>query len=296
VETDIWAAWLRERRFGGDEENARRMLEVLSRVRDKVLDRAELTPGETLLDVGCGNGLIAFGALERGAAEVVFADVSSALLDECRTLATDARVSDRCRFVVAGAEDLSAMPDASVDVVTTRSVLIYVQDKARAFAEFFRVLRPGGRFSCFEPINRFGCDYRRHDSFWGYPIDGLGELRERIDAVYDAIQPPSDPMLDFDERDLVDLAETAGFFPIELELHLEVEPTRPTPWETWSGTAGNPKIPSLAEAMEQTLTAGERTRVEAHLRPLVEAGAGTMRSAVAYLTARAPESAFPARG
>jgi ubiquinone/menaquinone biosynthesis C-methylase UbiE len=46
-------------------------------------------------------------------------------------------------------------PSASVDVVTTRSVLIYVKDRARAFAEFARVLRPGGRTSLYEPINRF---------------------------------------------------------------------------------------------------------------------------------------------
>jgi ubiquinone/menaquinone biosynthesis C-methylase UbiE len=35
--------------------------------------------------------------------------------------------------------------DGSVDVVTTRSVLIYVAEKAQAFAAFARVLRPQGR-------------------------------------------------------------------------------------------------------------------------------------------------------
>jgi len=49
------------------------------------------------------------------------------------------------------ADDLAAIPDASVDVVTTRSVLIYVRDKRRAFGEFARVLRPGGWISIFEP-------------------------------------------------------------------------------------------------------------------------------------------------
>jgi len=62
-------------------------------------------------------------------------------------------VLGRCEFVHASAEDLSVLEDASVDVVTTRSVLIYVPDKRRTFEEFHRVLKPGGRLSIFEPIN-----------------------------------------------------------------------------------------------------------------------------------------------
>jgi predicted TPR repeat methyltransferase len=64
---DCWAEWLAERRFGGDHEVRERFLAELQKTRDKVLDNAQLAHGETLLDVGCGDGLIAFGALERGA-------------------------------------------------------------------------------------------------------------------------------------------------------------------------------------------------------------------------------------
>src|SRR5947207_8645204 len=133
----------------------RRMREDLVPVREKVLDRAGLAEGETLLDVGCGEGLIGFGALERGAGHVVFSDISDDLLDFCRGTARELNVLDRCSFVKAAAEDLREIEDASVDVVTTRSVLIYIADKRAAFAEFGRVLRPGGRISLFEPINRF---------------------------------------------------------------------------------------------------------------------------------------------
>jgi arsenite methyltransferase len=284
---DIWAAWLAEHRHGGDPEVRRRMLENLGGVRDKVLDRAGLAVGESLLDVGCGEGLIGFGAIERGAGHVVFSDISEDLLDFCRETAEVLAVSDRCSFVRAGADELAGLADASLDVVTTRSVLIYVSDKPRSFREFFRVLRPGGRISLYEPINRFGMEDRL-EGFWGYPSNGVHQLAERVEAVFAAIQPPSDPMLDFDERDLVGFAEDVGFFPIELELQVEVRATEPKPWPAFANSSGNPKIPTIAEAMDQALTPEEREQFADHLRPLVEEGRGVWRMAHAYLVAVKP--------
>ena len=263
------------------------MLEETAEFRAKVLDRAGLAEGETLLDVGCGEGLIGFGALERGAGHVVFSDISDDLLDFCREAAEAAGVSDRCSFVKAGAAELAGVDAASVDVVTTRSVLIYVKDKARAFGEFARVLRAGGRASLFEPINRFGIDEKR-EGFWGYPGNGLAELAARVEQVYEEIQPPDDPMLDFDERDLVKLAEDAGFFPIELELQAEIRSMEPRPWAAFLKSSGNPKIPTIEEAMDRALTPEERERFTEHLRPLVEGGRGVWRIAHAYLKATKP--------
>jgi arsenite methyltransferase len=284
---DIWAQWLAVHRYGGDPEVRARMLEETREFREKVLERAGLAEGETLLDVGCGEGLIGFGALERGAGHVVFSDISDDLLDFCREAAEATGLADRCSFVKAGADDLAGVDDASVDVVTTRSVLIYVQDKAAAFREFARVLRSGGRGSLFEPINRFGIDERR-EGFWGFPGDGVLELARKVDRVYEEIQPPDDPMLDFDERDLVKLAEGAGFFPIDLELHAYVRPSEPWPWDVFLKSSGNPRIPTMGEAMDQALTPEERERFTAHLRPLVEEGKGVWRMAQAYLTAVKP--------
>jgi SAM-dependent methyltransferase len=284
---DIWAEWLAVHRYGGDPEVRQQMLEGTRVFREKVLDRAALVEGERLLDVGCGEGLIGFGALERGAGHVVFSDISDDCLGFCRNTAAALDVSDRCSFVNAGAEDLGEIGDASIDVVTTRSVLIYVYDKARAFREFLRVLRPGGRVSIFEPINRFGMAERK-EGFWGYPGDGVADLAARVDSVYEEIQPPDDPMLDFDERDLVRLAEGAGFFPVELDLHAFVRPSEPRPWEAFLNSSGNPKIPTIAEAMDQALTPEERARFTEHLRPLVEEGRGVWRMAQAYLTAVKP--------
>jgi arsenite methyltransferase len=288
VAEDRWAAWLRRRRSGGDAEVEARTVAQLADTRDRILDNAALAVGETLLDVGCGNGLVAFGALERGAGRVLFADISEPLLEECRTIAGALGLVDRSEFLVAPADDLTAVPDASVDVVTTRSVLIYVRDKRRAFADFFRVLRPGGRLSIFEPINRFGMDERRRE-FFGLDESEIGPIAAKLEAVYGEAQPEDDPMLDFDERDLIRQAEIAGFFPMRGEVRFVVEPQEPRSWEGFLHSSGNPNIPTLAEAMERALTIDERERYGAYLRPRIEGGLGRWRMGTAYLCASKPD-------
>ncbi len=284
---DNWAEWVLERRFAGDAAQREKFLGEVAAVRDRLLDNAGPLERLTLVDVGCGDGLIAFGALERGAEEVIFSDVSQDLLDEARRIAEELAVLERCRFVRAPAEDLGALETASADVVTTRSVLIYVKDKARAFAEFSRVLRPGGRLSLFEPINAYFPVDR--DRLVFYDAAALRPLVDRIRAVYERIQPPGeDPMLDFDERDLLGLAEGAGFGEIHLRLRADVEPTEPRSWASFVNTPGNPRIPTLAEAMDDVLTPGEREHVAEHVRPLVEDGRGVSRLATAYLWAIKP--------
>lgn len=282
---DRWAEWLAERRFGGDPELRATVLAKLAETRDRVLDRVELLGGETLLDVGCGEGLIGFGALERGAGTVIFSDISTDLLGFCREAAADLGVLDRCRFVEAAADDLASIEHESVDVVTTRSVLIYVREKAAAFAEFSRVLRPVGRISLWEPINRFGAEERRTRGFLGFPVQGLDEIRAKLLAVYEEIQPPeTDPMLDFDERDLLRLAEDAGFFPIRLTLDARIETAARSSWDGFLDTAWNPNVPTLREAMEDALTPSECEQLTARLRPLVERGEGEWRMAHAHLS------------
>ena len=255
-----------------------------------MLANAALAPGETFLDVGTGDGLIAFGALDLvgPAGLVIFSDVSEALLDHCRTEAERRSASERCRFVQAPAEDLRPIPDGSVDVVTTRSVLIYVADKARAFAELFRTVRPGGRLSIFEPINRYFRD--RRDRLWSYDVAAIADIAGKVLDLYERFQPPeTDPMLNFGERDLVELAITAGFDDVHLELSIEARGhTEPSTWSGFMDMAPNPLVPTFAEAVAEALSAEEAARFEEHLRPLVESGQGMTRSAVAYMRAARP--------
>lgn len=284
---DRWHRWLMDVRFGGDPAARERLLtEMLYPVRDTLLDKARLQPGDTVLDVGTGDGLIAFGVVERlgPSGHVVFSDISQDLLDHCRAAAAAEGLLDRCRFVVASADSLDGIADASVDVVTTRSVLIYVKDKAAALRAFYRVLRPGGRISVFEPVNVL---MRDPDRFMGYDMTPVKPLAARLEAFYESIQPPgADPMLDFDERDLVRHAERAGFADVSLELRVTVKNgKRPVPWDRALRMSGNPLVPPLGEVLDRVLSPREIAEFTAHVKPLVESGTGRERQALAYLAA-----------
>jgi arsenite methyltransferase len=268
-------------------------MQYLAPVRDRVLENATLAVGDTVLDVGCGDGLLSFGALDRvgDRGRVIFSDVSADLLEHCRALAHEAGALDRCEFVQARAQDLAALADESVDAVTTRSVVIYVpvDEKPRAFAEFFRVLRPGGRLSMFEPINRFA--FPEPDTrFFGFDATPVLPLARKVKAAFKR-RNGDETLIDFDERDLIDFAERAGFAEIELAYEARIEHGGgmfwgdASPWDVFLHKAGNPCTPTLAEAIDEALSPDERDQFVAYLKPLYEARQGTIRQATAYLRA-----------
>jgi arsenite methyltransferase len=287
---DQWAQWLLQRRHGGDAGHQQAMLKELLAIRDQVLQHASIAAGETLLDVGAGDGLIAFGALplvgEHG--QVIFSDISQDLLDHCQALAGQMDVLERCRFARASADDLAPFADASVNVVTTRSVLIYVSAKRQAFHEFYRVLKPGGRISLFEPINRFAYPEPAH-IFFGYNVAPVQEIADKVKAGF-ACMAKGDasayaPMMDFGEYDLLSFAEKAGFDEIHLDTQAKIEPKKPAPWDGFVRSSPNPLAPTLEEVLQEALAPAEAERFVSHLRPLVEEGQGTYRVALAYLWA-----------
>jgi ubiquinone/menaquinone biosynthesis C-methylase UbiE len=299
---DRWAAWLLERRQGGDAAAREAVVQGLARWRDRVLDNARVKPGDIVLDVGCGDGLIAFAALDRvgPSGRVIFSDISQVLLDHCAARAEEMGRLGQCEFIRASADDLALIADASVDVVTTRSVLIYVVAKKVAFGEFFRVLRPGGRVSLFEPINRFAYP-EPAGRFFGYDVMPVQDLAQKLLAAYALCEAPAmESMVDFDERDLLRYAERAGFPEVQIDAHFEVityleaaesDPERSDAalqkrsWDVFVRSSPNPLAPTLEEAMAATLTPPEVERFTSHLRPLVDSMQLVSRGEYVYLWA-----------
>jgi SAM-dependent methyltransferase len=286
-EEDKWSRWLAETRFGADKKAAELQMRGLIQVRSLLLKKAGLADGKVALDVGTGEGLMGFGALEKvgTSGHVIFSDISDACLEKTRVAAEQMGVLDRCSFVRASAEDLQPVESCSVDLVTTRSVLIYVDNKMRALGEFLRVLKPGGRTALFEPID--DRRLKQDAEFWirrgwvdreseeGRPI---ADLMDRWDDYWQRHLHINEAMTNFNERDLVRMCVEVGFAGVHTEYHLNAGPIPPMNWETLKKFSGNPLIPTNEEVWQEIFTAEELRRLEQHLRPVVERGGRMWRS------------------
>ena len=273
---DIWGEWLLKKRAGGEKISEKQLIERLVPIREQILEKSELKPGEKMLDVGCGDGLVGFGALEKQKnVQVTFCDVSEHLLDETKKIAQDAGVLDQCHFINNKAEDLKEIASESIDVVTTRSVLIYVSDKSVALKEFFRVLKKGGRISLFEPINSY---FKKEDyppnCYWGLfdvtPFKKTFEKIEKVRAKY-TTQVAHDSMVNFNEKDLFLMAEKAGFSNIHLTLDVWLKNTQPDmSWEAFLEASPNPKAPKEREILEEALSEKEFREFSKYMKQLLD--------------------------
>jgi demethylmenaquinone methyltransferase/2-methoxy-6-polyprenyl-1,4-benzoquinol methylase len=100
-------------------------------------------PGQRLLDVATGTGMVAAALLDRGAT-VVGLDQSEDMLGVARE-----RLGDRATLVRGEAERLP-FADGEFDALTFTYLLRYVDDRAATMRELVRVVKPGGRIGMVE--------------------------------------------------------------------------------------------------------------------------------------------------
>jgi len=109
------------------------------------ISRAELKPGETVLDLGSGAGFDAFLAAQRvgDSGKVIGVDMTHEMVEKARANAKKLNMSN-VEFRQGEIEKLP-VPDNSVDVVVSNCVINLSPDKSAVFKEICRTLRPGGR-------------------------------------------------------------------------------------------------------------------------------------------------------
>jgi len=118
-----------------------------------------LAPGERVLDVACGTGLVALDAADAVGPDglVVGIDLSGRMVDAARRRAQERKVSN-ASFARMDAERLD-LPDASFDVALCALGLMYMPDPEEAVREMRRVLRPGGRLGLTVWGERSACGW-----------------------------------------------------------------------------------------------------------------------------------------
>lgn len=107
---------------------------------------AEISPGEIVLDVGCGGGIDSLLAARQVGPEgkVIGLDMVEKMLDRSRRHAAACGLGGSCEFI-SGEMEKIPLPAMSVDVAISNGVVNLSPRKARVLAEILRVLRPGGR-------------------------------------------------------------------------------------------------------------------------------------------------------
>ena len=110
------------------------------------LRHADIRPGQTVLDIGCGAGIDTILAARRtgSGGEVIGLDVLPEMLERTVRAAGDAGL--RNVRTLEGEMEAIPLPDDSVDHIVSNGVINLSPRKARVFAECARVLRPGGDF------------------------------------------------------------------------------------------------------------------------------------------------------
>ena len=115
---------------------------IATPVSQLLLQAADLRPGERVLDVACGTGLIARLAAERvgTAGSVVGIDIAADMIDVAKSVRNPHTIDWR----IADAAALP-LPDGTVDVVLCQMGLMFMENRTGAIAEMRRVLAPSGR-------------------------------------------------------------------------------------------------------------------------------------------------------
>lgn len=124
----------------------------LQRIAARALELLDLSPGERVLELGCGTGVFlpALASAVGPSGEVIGLDHNPGFLEESRERVDAAGYAAVVTLVEADAMQLP-FPSASFDAVHVERVLMHLEDPDAALREVCRVLKPGGRFVAAEP-------------------------------------------------------------------------------------------------------------------------------------------------
>lgn len=226
---------------------------------ERLIQFAAPRPGERVLDVGTGTGIVA-----RLVAPIVGPTGSVTALDlNPNMLAVAREVAERTHIEIAwheGRSEALPFPDDSFDLVLCQFALMFFSDRRAALAEMHRVLSHDGRLA----LNVWQ-GIERHP-FWQALHDAM-ERRAGVSGVQDIFALG-------DAGELRALLSSAGFRQIEIE-HVSMTARFPNPEAFLAGeieldVAAIPSMQHLDAAARQELTTAIGDDMKDHLRAVTE--------------------------
>lgn len=203
-----WSDWLKKTRFSYmNEIQKEQTLNWLNVIKEQVLLLANIKENEVIADFGCGSGLLGFGVLEKfnNKVELIFSDKFEDCLEECKKILSEIKIENNAKFLQSDILDIK-LSDNYLDCAMTRSVLVHVLDKKKAFCEIYRVLKKNGRYCAFEPI--ISQNTRYYELLSSEQISDYAEFKK---AEKEFMENPSDPLVNFDAYSLDKNMTDAGF-------------------------------------------------------------------------------------
>ncbi|PHS64422.1 MAG: bifunctional 3-demethylubiquinol 3-O-methyltransferase/2-polyprenyl-6-hydroxyphenol methylase [Thalassobium sp.] len=133
-----------------DLESEFKPLHDINPLRTNYIDRYAPLAGKTVLDVGCGGGILSEGMANRGAV-VTGIDMGEANLNTAKLHALESGV--KVNYQCIPVEELAAQQPESFDVVTCLEMLEHVPDPESIIRACYQLVKPGGQVF-FSTINR----------------------------------------------------------------------------------------------------------------------------------------------
>jgi len=159
-------------------------------------DWLELDETSEVLEVASGSGGPALLTVERTGCVLVGVDIHAAGVATANTAAAERGLADRARFLVVDAREPLPFEGSSFDAVSCVDSVNHLYDRAAVLADWFRVLRPGGRLLFTNAVTLSGLARRE-------------ELLARSSSMGDFVFTPAG----LDER----LVHEAGFVDVRVE-------------------------------------------------------------------------------
>ncbi len=186
---------------------------------------AQLSPGETVLDLGSGGGIdVLLSARRVGPTGKAYGlDMTDDMLALARENQRKAGVTN-VEFLKGAIEEIP-LPDNSVDVIISNCVINLSADKDRVLREAFRVLKPGGRFAVSDVVVRgeVAPEIRRNVELWIGCVAGAleeNEYREKL-ARAGFAEVDVEPTRVYKVEDAREFLNAAGISPDAFAPHVD---------------------------------------------------------------------------